>query len=145
MSIVGVDAAGADEADDVETTVRLGCPVAGGNQCRAFEERTIGDRRVDPRQVLEHRPARSQIQVADLGVAHLARRQPDGILRGAQDRVGPALEEPPPDGHRGCGDRIGRGVAPHAEAVEDHEDDRPRPRQRGARHGFGHEAAVTRR
>ena len=41
-------------------------------ECRTVEERAIRDRGVDPRQVLEHRPAGADVEVAHLGVAHLA-------------------------------------------------------------------------
>ena len=76
---------GPDQADDVQAAVRSRARVARREQRRALEERAVGDRGVDPRQVLEDRPAGAQVQVADLGVAHLAGRQADRVLGGAQD------------------------------------------------------------
>ena len=63
------------------------------------EERAVRDRRVDPGQVLEHRPAGAEVQVADLGVAHLPGRQADGVLGRPEDAVRPAREEAAPDRH----------------------------------------------
>src|SRR5262245_37300677 len=49
--------------------------------------------------------------------------------------MGPAIQQRAPDGHVGRGDRIVRGGWTDAEAVEDDEDDRSRPRRGRARHG----------
>ncbi len=103
-----MDAARPDEADDVKAAIRFGGAVAGGHKGRPHEERAVVDGRVDPREVLEHRPPGTQIEVPDLGVAHLTGRQPDGMLGRSQPGVGPPLEEPAPGGHRCGGDRVGR-------------------------------------
>ena len=42
-----------------------------------MREFAVGDRLVDPRQILVNDPARAEIQVADFGVAHLAFGQTD--------------------------------------------------------------------
>ena len=83
-------------------------------------------------QVLEHRAAGTEVQVADLGVAHLAR------LAGRR--------RPPTRRGRACGQRSRRprqigigaaamastaGIAPDPEPVEDDEDDRAGPADRG--------------
>ena len=73
--------------------------------------------------------------MADLGVAHLARRQADRVLRGPQDRVRPVAQEPAPGRHRGGRDRIGGRVAADPEPVEDDEDDRPGSRAARRRRG----------
>ena len=62
--------------------------------------------------------------MAHLRVAHLAGRQPDRVLRRAQGRLGPGLEQPTPDRHPGVGDRVGRRVTADPEPIEDDEDDR---------------------
>ena len=79
------------------------------------EERAVGDRGVDPRQVLEHGPAGAEVEVADLGVAHLARRQADRVLGRAEDGVRPARRAAPRQ--RGIGaaaiaSRAGSGPIP---------------------------------
>ena len=80
VAVVGVDAARPDQADEVEAAARPGGPPARLEQGRALEEAAVGDRGVDPRQVLEDGPAGAQVEVADLGVAHLAGRQADRVL-----------------------------------------------------------------
>ena len=127
MAVVGVDAAGPDQADRRAAGRRPGAPRSqAASERRPLEERAVGDRGVDPRQVLEHRPAGAEVEVADLGVAHLAGRQPDGLLRRLQDGVRPAREQAAPGRHPRRGDRVVRRVGADPEAVEDDEDDRPR-------------------
>ena len=112
VPVVGVDAARPDEADDVEAP-RPAPPraSAGREERRALGERAVGDRSVDARQVLEHRPAGAEIEVADLGVAHLARGQADGILGRAAARCAasaPAGPARPASGQRRWRHRPGR-------------------------------------
>ena len=137
VPVVGMDAARPDEADEVETAARVRGSPACLEERRALEEAAVGDRGVDPRQVLEDRPAGTEVEMTDLGVAHLPRRQADRALRGAQDRVWPVAQEPSPGRHRGGRDRIGGRVAADPEPVEDDEDDRPGPAAaRRGRAGF---------
>src|SRR4029453_14780157 len=66
-------------------------------------------------------PARANGERPDLGVAHLALRQPDRLARRLQRRVWVLVPEPVEDGCLGQLDRVpsaGRRAAP---AVEDHE------------------------
>ena len=87
VAVVGVDAARARSGRR-----RGACrPVArarsqASSSAGPLEERAVGDRGVDARQVLEHRPAGAEVEVADLRVAHLARRQADGVLGRAAGR-----------------------------------------------------------
>ena len=60
------------------------CPAHASRNAGRSKNAAVGDRGVDPRQVLEDRPAGAEVEVADLGVAHLARRQPDGVLGGPE-------------------------------------------------------------
>ncbi len=119
-------------------TTWSGSPVAlarsqAATSARPIEERAVGDRGVDPRQVLQDGPAGSQVQMSDLGVAHLADRQPDGILGGAQDAVRPVGQQGAPGRHGRRGDRITRRVVPDPEAVEHHEHDGTRAPRVGHR------------
>ena len=50
-------------------------------QRRVRDEGSVRDRLGDARQVLEHGEARAEVQVADLRVAHLARRKANGSAR----------------------------------------------------------------
>ena len=127
VPVVGVHPARPDEPDDVEPALRLPRAAARIQERRPFEEGPVGDGGVDPRQVLEHRPAGADVEVADLGVAHLSGRQADRLARGLEPGIRPAPEQPAPDRRVGRRDRVGGGVAADPEAVDDDEDDRPRP------------------
>ena len=75
----GVHAAARDEPDQVDA---LG-GAEGGAQRLVLGQRAVLDRGVDPREVLRHDRAGAEVEVADLGVAHLPGREPDGLaLRG---------------------------------------------------------------
>ena len=135
VPVVGVDAAGPDEADERAAGRSVATrPLAGLDERRALEERAVGDGGVDARQVLEHRPAGAEVQVADLGVAHLAGaagRRPRPRPAGA--RAASARGAPRQAGMRRRGDRVRGRVVADAEAVEDDEDDGTRPGRRSGR------------
>ncbi len=59
---------------------RLG-RIGGGHEDLILIERAITDRLVDSSDVLIHHATRPKIHVANLRVAHLARRKPDGQAR----------------------------------------------------------------
>src|SRR5436190_13950478 len=140
MPIVGVHATRPDEADDVERPAALRCPPGRIQQRRALEERAVGDGGIDPRQVLEDRAPGTEIEVAHLGIAHLAPRQPDGSFRRAERGVGPRRQQAAPDRHPRRRDRVRPAISPDSEAVEDDEHDGPRtPRALRRRR---HDAAI---
>src|SRR5207244_10283021 len=56
-------------------------------QRRVLEERAVGDRAVHTHQVLVEAPPGTDREVADLGVAHLPRRQSDGLAGRVERRV----------------------------------------------------------
>jgi hypothetical protein len=80
MAVVGVHPARTDQADHVKPTAWSYRSAARFQQGGPGRERAVGDRRVDPREVLEHGPTGTQVQVPDLGVAHLAWGQPNRLL-----------------------------------------------------------------
>ena len=123
VPVVGVDAARADEADHVERAAALERASARREERRPRVERPVGDGGIDARQVLEHRPAGPEVEVADLRVAHLAGRQPDRLLRCLERGVRPARQQAAPDRHRRGGDRVAGRVVPDPEPVEDDQDD----------------------
>ena len=92
-------------------------------QRRSLEERAIGDRRVNPWQVLEHRPARPDVQVPDLGVAHLPGGQPDRFARRVEPRMRELAPQPVEDRRVRELDGVARPRRSTAEAVEDDEGD----------------------
>jgi hypothetical protein len=139
VPVVGVDATRTDQTDDVQRAPSAPRVLARRDERRPGRERSVIDRGIDPRQVLEHRAARAEVEVADLRVAHLSGRQPDRSFRGAQGAVGPRLDEVPPDRHGRSSDRVAGRIATDPEAVEHDEDDGSRPGPRPAPE-VGHEA-----
>ena len=81
----GVDAAVGDEADQVQAPARARRAASqAATQRLVLEEGAVGDRVVDPRQVLLDDRAGAEVEVADLGVAHLPVGQPDVAARGRE-------------------------------------------------------------
>ena len=118
---------------------------------RVLAQRAVGDRLVDARQILADHGAGAEVEVADLGVAHLAFGQPDGAAAGGQRRVRvgrPQLVE-----HRRARqrDRVARAGLGEPPAVEHDQADagtrqrrRPRAAARSASAaGTRHAAAAT--
>ena len=120
---VRVHAAVRDEPEQMHVRVaRVGALEDAGER-RVLEERAVLDRLVDPLEVLEEHAARADRQMADLGVAHLAGREPDRLAGRGQLRVRVLAPEPVEDGRLRELDRVpgpGRRDAP---AVEDDERD----------------------
>ena len=158
VTVVGVDAARPDEADEVQASVGRRRASAGLEQRRLREERAVRDRGVDARQVLEDGPAGAEVQVPHLRVAHLAGRQADRILRrAAGSSAASDSSSPRQTGIRACaiasaaGSRpmpkpsrttrtIGRGRSPVTAARA-----AGRCRESGPRHDAGHLVRLERR
>ena len=85
----------------------------------------VRDRPVHALEVLQQDAARSDREVPDLRVAHLAVRQADGLSRRRERRVRVAGPERVEDGRVGQVDRISGPGRRQSPAVEDDEDDRP--------------------
>ena len=98
MPFVRVDAPVGEETHEVEGAAALAGTVRRGNELPVFEEGAVPEGEVDAQQVLGHHPSRSEVQVSDLGVAHQAGRQPDGLARGLERR---AREVPHPAAENG--------------------------------------------
>jgi hypothetical protein len=116
-----VNAAVRDEPEEMDIPIALSRPLERASQRRILEERAVLDGLVYPHQILEDDATGSDRQVADLGVAHLPRRQPDGLPRSLQGRVRIAPPEPVEDGRLGKLDRVPRARRGATPAVEDDE------------------------
>ena len=93
--------------------------VAGGEQRLVLEEAAVGDRVVDPGQVLlDDRPG-AEVEVADLGVAHLAVGQADVAALGGELSVREPAPEAVEDRRLGQRDRVPRPRLGEPPAVED--------------------------
>ncbi len=98
MVDVRMDATVRHEAQEMDASPALARPPKGAEQRVVREERAVLDRDVDAHQVLEEDATRSDREVPDLRVAHLARRQPDGLARRLQCGMRVLLPEPVEDG-----------------------------------------------
>ena len=76
------------------------------------------DRVVDARQILHHQPARADVEMADLGIAHLSRRQADVLSRRAQEGVRTARPQAIERGRARLPDGVVGGIVAPAPAVE---------------------------
>ncbi len=143
MTVVGVDATRADEAHDVEGPAPRPSPLAGREECRSGGERAVRDRGIDARQVLEDRATRTEVEVTDLRVAHLAGGRPTASSDARSVLCGHAASRPRQTGIGRSGDGVTGRVAPDPEPVEHDEHDGARPGPRPA-DDVGHET-VSRR
>ena len=119
-----MDTAVGDEADEMDA-IRAGEACA---QHLVGRELPVRDRRVDARQVLADDGAGAEVEMAHLGVAHLPRRQPDGLAAGGQLRVRVARPEVVEDRRVGQRHRVPRPRLGQPPPVEDDQRD---ARERG--------------
>ncbi len=59
------------------------CDELGQSRCRC--DAAIGNRLIDPRQVLHHHPTCSEVEMSHLGIAHLTIRESDVETRGSEE------------------------------------------------------------
>ena len=85
---VGMDAAVADQPEQVQRPAACQRAIHGPVEGGVRRELPVGDGAVDARQPLVDDEAGADVGVADLGVAHLPRRQADGLAGGEQRRTG---------------------------------------------------------
>ena len=120
----GVDAAVGDEPEQVEPAAGAAAgALAGRPQGLVLEEAAVGDRVVDPGQVLLDDGAGAEVEVADLGVAHLPFGEADVAPLGRELGVGELRPEPVEDRRLGDRDRVAGAGLGDAPAVEDDQRD----------------------
>src|SRR2546428_6059269 len=88
------------------------------------EEAAVPDGQVDPSQILVHDAAGPDVEVADFGVALLARRETDRLAGGRQRGARPARPQAIPVRLARSGDGVAKGIRVVAPAV-DHDQDQP--------------------
>ena len=104
-----VHAAVGDEAEQVDAAAGTGAgPLAGCPQGLVLEEAAVGDRVVDPGQVLVDDSAGAEVEVAYLRVPHLPRGQADVTTLGGELRVRAFRPEPVEVRGLSLGDRVPR-------------------------------------
>ena len=87
VPLVAVHAAVRHEADEVERIPPVRHAIHRGGEHGALEQLAVADALVDAREVLVDHAAGAHVHVADLGVAHLAGGQADGLAGRDQLRV----------------------------------------------------------
>ena len=134
VPLVRVHAAVREQADEVQRAVATGAGIEQGVQRGVAGQLVPRDGLVDAGQVLEHDSSRAEVHVPDLGVAHLAGRQPHRLAAGGQ----PAGRIPVADLAVDRRSRLADGVAARlgavSPAVENDEHQRGTARW-GRRHG----------
>ena len=107
-----VDTAVGDQAHQVQAPAGARARrLAGGLQGGVLEEAAVGDRVVDPGQVLLDDRSRAEVEVPDLGVAHLALGKAHVAPAGRQGGVRVALPQTVEDRRRSLADRVSRAPA----------------------------------
>ena len=122
---VAVHAAARHQTHEVQRAAAAGGLGARLLEHAVGEEVAVGDRLADAREVLVDDAAGADVEMPDLGVAHLARRQPHrraGCLEGAVRVRG---QQPVEDGSGGQAHGVAGTGGRAAPAVQDHEHDRP--------------------
>ena len=109
-----------------------------------LEERAVGDRIVDPLEILLQPPAGTDRQMADLGVPHLPLGQTDSLARGDEAPVRIGRPQVVEDGRARERDGVSRSRRRAAPAVEDDERYERAARQISAKDSISSEAPPTR-
>jgi hypothetical protein len=121
MVDVRMDATVGDKAQQVHVARPLARTPERRHERLVLEERAVGNRPVDPLEVLVEHTAGADRQVADLGIAHLSRRQSDRFARCRESRVRVVRPEPVEHRRRRQLDRVSRTRRRAAPAVQDDE------------------------
>ena len=122
---VAVHAARRNEAEEVKCAARLLRAVDGVEQSLVLEERALGDRLRDARELLVDDAPCADVRMPDLGVAHLPVRQADVLARRLQLGVRIFRREAVQDGRLSDGDGV-RRVFRVADSPAVHDDERDR-------------------
>ena len=126
---VGVDAAIGEQTDEMQAVTLLRGELEGTDEGGIGEEAAVGDGGVDAGHVHADDAAGAEVEVADLGVAHLAVWEADEVIAGVEEGVGVLGEETVVNGLAGEGDGVSECFGAVAPAVKDGEYD-------GFRHGL---------
>ena len=124
VRIERVDPAGADQAHQVQRAVLASSLRAQLHQRLQLIELSRLDALRDAHDVLRHHPARAEVQVPDLAVAHLSRGESHRQARRLEQRARGPLPQAVPDRRRAELDGVAVPAGTEPPAVEDDQDDR---------------------
>ena len=123
VALVRVDASVGEQADHVECSSLLRGEFAGASQGGVSVETAVGDGGVDAGHVHANDASGAEVEVSNLGVAHLAIGEADEVLTGADEGVREVAKELVVGGLAGECDGVAGGFGAVAPAVEDGEYD----------------------
>jgi hypothetical protein len=123
--LMRMHAAGRDEADEMAGAAAVLELLDQLGERRCLLDLAARDGAADPRQILHDHAAGPDVEMADLGIAHLPGRQADRLARGVQEAVRTALPQPVEGRRPGLQDGIVGGVLAPAEAVQNDQHDGP--------------------
>ena len=124
MALVGVDTAVGEEADEVQGAAFLCGQFVGTGEGGVGVEGAVEDGGVDAGHVHADDAAGTEVEVAYLGVAHLAVGEADEVVTCLEEGVGVFAEELVVDGFAGLSYGVAVGLRAIAPAVQDGENDR---------------------
>jgi hypothetical protein len=124
VMFVAMHAAAGKQAEDMQRAIVVLGGVDGCRQCRIGEEIAIADGAVDAFEFLVENPSRTDVEMTDFGVAHLAGGQADGVLGGIDEGVGVSAPERIPVWLVRQSDGVVRGFLAMAEAVQNQQQNR---------------------
>ena len=114
-----VDTAVGDQAHQVQAPAGTGAGrLAGALQHGVLEEAAVGNRFVDPGQVLRDDRTRTEVEVPNLGVPHLAVGEADVAPAGRQRGVRVAIPQAVENQRRSLADRVARAGWREAPTIE---------------------------
>jgi hypothetical protein len=126
VPFVGVDASVGKKTQQVQSAAAPAHSGAQGDEGGIPVEAPIPDREIDAKDVLRDHAARAEVQVPDLGIAHLSGGKPHVLAGGGESRRGEISKKPVVARGAGERDRISVLVRADAPSVADDEDDRTR-------------------
>ena len=87
VRVVRVHATVTQQSEQVERATGCGNAIARLHQCAVLKKAAVLDRTADPHEILHHNPPGTQIEVANLTVAHLSVGKSNGASRRGQQRA----------------------------------------------------------
>jgi hypothetical protein len=123
---VAVDAAVGHEPEEMEAPAAFASLVDDAREDRILADRPVGDGGVDAHDVHQRDAARTEVEMTDLAVTHLAGRQADVRAARADETMRVLRVERVEAGRLGQPHGVVGLLRALPEAIEDHENDRAR-------------------
>ena len=125
--LMRMHAAGRHQADEMTGAAAVFELCDQIDQRRHLLDVAVGDGAADARQILHDHAPGADIEMADLGIAHLAAGQADVVAGSVQKAVRPVPPQPVEGRRLGLADGVVGGIVAPTPAVQDHQHHRPPP------------------